>query len=319
MVNSAISGAGIGAADALARGQDVKEGAELGGAFGAAGPLIGRAVGGAFSGARNAVAPVSKVPANTIEVAGVKVPVDRGQLTGDVMTQRFLNSAEMGDHGTGPMQAVKGFRAGQAAALDDAKNAIRGTLGGAEITPLAAAEIAQQGVQRAGTAAKAAATAKYQEFGLKDGKFDAKAFSGLTKDIEGALQAGDLSKGVVPVYLNEPGRSALVNAEKTLSRLSEQYKGSIPVQGIDLVSKQLKAAARSAANPADKFHIEQVIGQFENRIQSAFNSALYSGDATALGTLQEARRLYSVYAQTFKSKGAGDRSGQIIESIICIS
>ncbi len=57
VLNSAASGAGIGALDAAARGEDIKTGLETGGAFGAAGPVAGRIIGGAVNGARRLVSP----------------------------------------------------------------------------------------------------------------------------------------------------------------------------------------------------------------------------------------------------------------------
>jgi hypothetical protein len=70
----AVSGAGIGAADAAARGENPVQGAVEGGVAGGALPVIGRGVAGAVKGVRNLVSSAPRVP-HTVDLAGSQVQV----------------------------------------------------------------------------------------------------------------------------------------------------------------------------------------------------------------------------------------------------
>src|SRR5512139_943197 len=62
ITQGAISGAGINAADALTRGQDPLQGAEIGGAIGGLAPVAGRAIGAAVRGLGHVISPLN-IPA----------------------------------------------------------------------------------------------------------------------------------------------------------------------------------------------------------------------------------------------------------------
>lgn len=298
--NSAVSGAAIGGADALTRGEDIKTGAELGGAFGIAGPLAGRAIGAAFGGAQR-LAPVSRAASNFEDVGGVRVPLDRGQATGDVVTQRYLESAQKGVLGPGAQQEADAFRAIQAQATERAKGGIKGAMGGADATPLEAADIAQMGVQQRAAAAKGAATAKYDEFGAMQGSVKPSAFDGVAGKIE-----IELANAKTPMFVSPVGRAALGDLEKTLQTNALTNSGAgVSIQGIDHARKQLLARARALGpmEGADKALMGKIVERFDDHTQNVLGSALYSGDPAALGTIKDARRLWAEYSRTFKGQG----------------
>lgn len=78
-----VAGGALGAADSATRGQDPTTGGMVGAITGGIAPVAARAVGGMINGARNLRA-VPTEPQNFEEVAGKRVPVSVGQLTGDV-------------------------------------------------------------------------------------------------------------------------------------------------------------------------------------------------------------------------------------------
>lgn len=112
VARGAASGAGLGAADAATRGEDVIHGAAVGGTLGAGGPLIARGVGKAIQ-AFTPKAPL--VPVHEVDVAGVKVPMRPDQITGDIPA---AGNAEM------TLRGGQGERAqGVAQSFDDLQNA----------------------------------------------------------------------------------------------------------------------------------------------------------------------------------------------------
>lgn len=326
-INSAVSGAAIGGLDALTRGNDVKENAELGGVLGLAGPLAGRAIGSAVTGAKNMVTPVARVPSNFERVGNVNVPLDRGQATGDVVAQRYIETGKQGNFGSAAQQEVNAFRDLQGQGVENAKQDIRGTLGGAEATPLEAADVVQQGVQQKAAQAKAAYQNKYDEFGNMHGEVHAGVFEGLGQRIK-----GDLSFASNPVVIDDrvtPAASALIqHVDNGISKARIQNRADpfgqpnpenvtgVSLKGVEQFRKQMLSIAGGAANPTDARASRAIISAFDDRLQNAVNSHLYSGDPNAFGTLQDARKLFSTYAQTFRSQGPGDMAGRVVESML---
>lgn len=91
----------------------------------------------------------------------------------------------------------------------------------------------------------------------------------------------------------------------------------VSLQGVDQVRKQLRTLAINALPGSnDQTVAKAIFNSFDQKVQDAVGSNLYSGDPSALGTLLQARRLYSTYQQTFKSQGAGDMAGQVVEKML---
>lgn len=326
-LNSAASGAAIGGIDALTRGEDIKTAAQIGGGLGLAGPFAGRAIGNAVGGVKGFVTPAAKTPQNFETVGNVKVPIDRGQASGDVVTQRYLETARQGNFDQPAKQLVDDFRALQASKIDDAKAGIRNTLGGPDAAPLDAADIVQQGIRQKAAEAKAAYQSKYDDFGKMQGEVHAGAFEGIGQKIK-----GDLSLTANPVIIDDkitPAASALIqHIDNGIGKMRIQNRADpfgqpnpenivgVSLKGIDQFRKQMLAIAGGAANPTDSRAARAVISSFDERLQGAVNSHLYNGDPAAFGTLLEARKLFSTYAQTFRSQGSGDMAGRVVENML---
>lgn len=123
ITKGALSGAGISAADEAIRGGDVGEGALIGGVTGAAGGPVGRVIGKAYSGlARDRSA--LPVPRETIDVAGVKVPVPPV----DVEAARALEAARKGSSGEAAKSLVAENDLATTRALDEATNRVAANL-----------------------------------------------------------------------------------------------------------------------------------------------------------------------------------------------
>lgn len=325
--NSALSGAAIGGADAAVRGEDIGQSAEIGAGLGVAGPLVGRAIGSAIGGARNLATPVSRVPQNFETVGNVRVPLDRGQATGDVVTQRYIETARQGNFGEGAQREVNAFRDTQNQGVENARYGIRNQIGGAETTPLEAADAVQRGVQQKAAAGKAAYQQKYDQFGNMSGEVHAGAFEGVGQKIK-----GDLSLTHNPVIIDDvltPAASKMIqHIETGLGRMKIQNRADpfgqpsqenivgVSLKGVDQVRKQLVSMAGSAANATDRRAARSIMSAFDEHLEDSISRGLYSGDANALGTLKEARQLFATYSQTFKSRGSGDMAGQVVERML---
>jgi len=107
---AAGSGAAIGAADALARGEDPAHGAASGAFYGAAGVAGGKALGRVWDAARGMWVDRPRIP-HTLDVNGLPVPVRESVITGDPAT----SGAEQDMLGTQVPTAVQAERDTQAA------------------------------------------------------------------------------------------------------------------------------------------------------------------------------------------------------------
>src|SRR6516165_781833 len=107
---AAGSGAAIGAADALARGEDPAHGAASGALYGAAGVAGGKALGRVWDASRGMWVDRPRIP-HTLDVNGLPVPVRESVITGDPAT----SGAEQDMLGTQVPTAVQAERDTQAA------------------------------------------------------------------------------------------------------------------------------------------------------------------------------------------------------------
>lgn len=123
VARGAASGAGIGTLDAAVRGNDIGPSAALGAGVGGAAPVLGRAIGAAVQGVRNLRQP-APIPANEIEIAGVKVPRTLGETTGDFDTIRMEQAALRGGTSQREQQVAQDFYDQRGAKLGEASDAI---------------------------------------------------------------------------------------------------------------------------------------------------------------------------------------------------
>lgn len=127
----AMSGAGISAADAAVRGDDVTDATAVGGAMGAAAPLVGRGIGHIARAIRGRPAPT---PQNIETVAGIEVPLRSSQVTGDAAESAAEQVLLRGGRGEQAQQAAVAFDDLAAARMREATDEI-----GSRLNPNAAA------------------------------------------------------------------------------------------------------------------------------------------------------------------------------------
>lgn len=96
VTRSATSSAGLSAADAAVRGEDVAEAAGVGGALGAAGPLVARGIGKVIDKVRPTPPPT---PQHVVKVGDTDIPVRPDQMTGDAAAAAEAESILRGTRG----------------------------------------------------------------------------------------------------------------------------------------------------------------------------------------------------------------------------
>lgn len=196
----ALSGAGLGAADAVTRGDDPATAAGVGGAMGALVPVVGAGVGAGVRGVRNMMAPaqpLAQEASQAINVAGQPVRMSQSQMTGDAAQ----SAEEQVYRRTGPTQPLaQEWAAGQQAELGRADAAVRAGLdpSGRAVgaTPAVAADAVQTELTAAANA-RAAADAAAQARAAQEGTDIALAAGGGRTVADAPYTAGEiLSAGV---------------------------------------------------------------------------------------------------------------------------
>lgn len=332
----ALSGAALSGGDAALRGEDIGRAAFTGGAIGAVAPYAGAAIGKAAQGIKDAVTPVRRAPMNAKNVAGTSVPISQGQLTGDFDTIMREQAALRGGFGQDAQQTARGFFDNQKTAVDQASDNIRSMMGNrhgtvfAE-TPQDAGAMVSEAIQRKARDAKATYQRGYQDFGKMTGDFESSAFDGLSRSIRNKL-----SQRAEPIIVDEvttPVSSlALQDIEKTLGGAMPTNRAlplgaktligdSFSIQDMDQARKRLTTMYSQIGNASptaasDKRALRNIIGAFDDHVEQALLSPLFTGDEAAYATLKAARKSYADYARNFRPQGPGDDVGTAIQKII---
>lgn len=331
------SGATIGGADAAVRGENPIHGAEIGGLFGGALPVAGRAVGSVVRSVRDAVVPPPRVPQGTFPVAGVDVPLSSGQITGSVDTQMAENAARRGGMGDQAATTAGRFDQLQGRAVGQASENIRSGFDpqGRVIAtdPQAAAAAVGEGIQQRAQGARQHYETLYDEFAGLPGTIPRAAFDNVGDSIRARM-----TLGANPVIIDDVttpyAARALRDVEQQVggTRFQNQaapgvmQTANLPRQAIDAVGlsdidqarKRLLSFARdarSSGNAADARATQRVIGEFDQHLHDVIDAGLFSGSTRALPALQEARAAFRDYRQTFTPQGAGDDVGPVIQKI----
>jgi hypothetical protein len=125
VTKGAASGAGISAVDEAIRGGDVADAVGIGALTGAAGGPLGKVIGKVASSlGRDRAAP--PVPANTVDVAGVKVPIPPT----DVEAAGRIEAARKGSSGDAAKNVVAENDAATTRALEEATNRVAADVAG---------------------------------------------------------------------------------------------------------------------------------------------------------------------------------------------
>lgn len=208
---AAISGAGIGGADAALRGHDPITGAEIGALTGAGGVVAGKAVGKVWDAARGAFRPAAPVPTRTMQVAGVDVPVPESVVTGNAASSELEQSALHGGQGARAQEVARGHRAltedAMGRAHADFEAGLDPTGARPSASPMAAGEAIGTEVSAQEAARAAAEAARLQAVAAEGGA--------LRSDLNTSPTSGVLAD--TPVSASQGVRDALIGARDRLA------------------------------------------------------------------------------------------------------
>lgn len=91
----------------------------------------------------------------------------------------------------------------------------------------------------------------------------------------------------------------------------------VTLRGVDQARRKLVAFYKAARNnPSDARAVQQIINEFDDQVEQAVTSGLFSGDPKFLDALRGARQAYSSYQKAFKPRGAGDDVGRAMQKIV---
>lgn len=266
--------------------------------------------------------------ANELAAAQFGIPLSRGQATQNMATQQAEQTALRSGANQRANEQATEFFGRQTQVANTARTEIGTRLGGdIADTPLDAAAMATQAIRDRAAAAKARASALYDEAFSAPGDFNSEAILGIGTRIQRGLTAR-----AEPIIIDDVTTPIATKAMRELDNISNlriqnlaDPRGApdpneivgINMRGIDQARRRLQAYSRAAApGSADRRAVGAMIGEFDDQIEQIMSRGLFSGDDRALDALREARAAYRSYQTTFKPQGAGDDVGQAMRRII---
>ncbi|RDJ20126.1 hypothetical protein DWF00_16585 [Bosea caraganae] len=117
--------------------------------------------------------------------------------------------------------------------------------------------------------------------------------------------------------LAEVDRIASLNLGRIGNPAPGQTVEGVSLRGVEQARKIIIARYKDAkANPADARAMRGIIEAFDDQLERAFSSSLFSGDETALAAIKAARGEFSAWQRTFRPNGPGDDAGRAVQRII---
>lgn len=288
--DEALKGAALGAAIAPA-GEAIVTGASK---------LLGKTLGAAREPAPGVV------PAERIAAADeFAIPLTRGQATGNVGQQAYEEAARNYARGRPAGSMLSTFDAEQAKAIAAAKSSVSETLGGAPATlPDAGSAVATAVKQRAAGLREGAEEA-YGRAAGKDASIAADEVANLGRSVAAKLE----SEGIrLDAYGNYTGSQAAMNLLRRVAGFEGAGEGKVVAESLQGLEQARKGILRvQPANAEDARGLQAIRRSFDDWITNAVDRKLFSGDATALEDLKQARALWAQY-KGLTTAGKGDAS-----------
>lgn len=304
LAQSAGVGAGLGAVQGAGEGEGIegritgaRTGAGMGALFGAGGEAIATAGGALFRRVfGGATAPAEGVdPAARVALAQeFGVPLTRGQATGNVGQQAYEEAARHAARGLPAQKLMERFDARQAQAIQEATEGVSRSLGGAPVAPGEAGEAVAQAVRGRAETLREGANQAYERAAAKEAFIASDEVSRLAQRVTQGLDEAGI---VLDTYGNYPGAQAAMNLLRRVSGFEgAPADGQVVAQSLKGIEQARKALIQvKPANAEDRRALGVIRESFDNWISDAMDQKLFSGDASALDDLLEARSLWSQY------------------------
>lgn len=285
-------GAGEGSADRLSQAQT---GATIGAiAGGVAEPVMalgGAAVRRVFGGA--------KAPAGTEAIVSqadeFSIPLSRGQATGDITQQAWEEAARNNARGPLAGNVVRGFDEKQTEAIQAARGTIAERLGGEAPETLAqGGDAVALGLRNRAEALRRGADAAYEAAANKNATIAIDEVGQLGQRVLRTLADEGIN---LDTYGNYPGAQSAMNLLRRVSGFEgAPADGAVVAQSLQGLEQARKALLKvKPANAEDYRAIRAIRDSFDGWLDEAIDQKLFSGDASALDDLKQARGLWSQY------------------------
>lgn len=263
-------------------------------------------------------------------------PADAGGIVGEAV-DNFASRAR---------SAWEAKQARLTGTVQDASDTMAGRFNPRDISPVDAGSIVAQGTRDAAARGKAGYNEAYREAFAREGQVAPEFFTGVNKPGSQSLMApgsslnefaAPLSRRIEESLLSRaepiiPDATTTPIAAKTLKEVDRianlnlgrignprpgQEVTGVNLRGIEQARKIIISGYKDAkANPADARAMRGIIEAFDDQLERAFSSSLFTGDEAALAAMKNARGAFSSWMQAFRPNGAGDDAGRAVQRII---
>lgn len=332
----AASAAISGAQDVLSQQPIDPAKAALAGAGGLAGEYVGAGANALMRGAGRAVTSMTPPPlrnalANTVQKVGAsfgadaraatsenaaRIPMTRGQQTGDFNQIAFEQAAARGARGVEAGDVMRGFMGEQANAV---RQVGRGIAGAETVQSVPqAAGLIQGGMRNAASAAKSATDEAYTALRASDATISAPSMSQLPTKIKAALEDEFMSPEVM-ASLNPQTRNIYNEINRLAANAGQDVAGGkvvgFPVAGVER-ARQAMIRATATAQGQDRAALSIMKREFDGWLNDAIDRSLISGDPSAIKLLRQARSLHAEYRSNFGGSRKDDGAQRLMRSMI---
>jgi hypothetical protein len=250
VVRGAASNAALGAADAAVRGENIVAPATIGGVVGAAAPLVARGAGKAVQAVRDWRSPPPVVPAETVEVAGVKIPMHQ---TADPAIEAEKEIMRRGARGESAEAVARRADEEAKAAIGEATESISRSLdpAGASVrtAPVAAGEAVQQELAAQEAARQAALAAQVSRVGVQ-GETLARGLGGGRAPVS-PFDAAESTGAAVAARRNDK-----VAATRELYKARDAVEGTFDESVPQSMSEEIRRRVASG-DASERLHIDR--------------------------------------------------------------
>ena len=262
------------------------------------------------------------------------VTFSEGQRTGDLPTIRREQAALRGQLGPQAESVASDFAEQQAGQVASARQRVAEGFDpfGQQLaeTPADAGAVLSQAIQNEARNRRAGVTAAYNTARDMPGEIHAGALEGIGQRIK-----GDLTLGPDPVIIDDElthwASKAIQDVDNRIANLTIQNRADpfgapnqenitgVSLNGIDQMRKRLSMFRQKAFDSGDATDLRAaraILNAFDNHIDNAVNSGLFSGDPLAVQAWNDARAAHADFRATFGGGGAKDPVGRVVQKII---
>jgi hypothetical protein len=260
------------------------------------------------------------------------IKLSPGQAADDFTRVKYEQDAARGGYGPFATKAARGFFDEQTGQIHAARAGMQAEVaaGGRAVESVdEAAQVVREGIRSKAAEARAGFKGKYERAFDQEGEFSDIAFRGVGDRIGRALS--DSPSPVIIDDVTTPIAARAIRDLDNISNLKIQNLAdpsgapdpskvvAVNLRGVEQARKRLVAfynAAKAKGDASDIRATQRIIDGFDDEIEQAISTGLFSGSDDALKAIKEARMAYRDYRRTFTPQGRGDDVGQGLQKII---